>query len=208
MNTLEKAVLTDFTFDESTSLINVVTYKLSQKLGKQVVTERFIDLLEVAENGNLVPETAPALEPSLETSMNALATRVHQALVKQFSTEWQDVKVNVVLARWMKSRDNDLPVPYIGFQVSVEAEDAHLVNFHADFSILNDAFYPVELALMPKPDEVTEDVPVRLLETSAIKDLCQVDVVDAEVLDSISIAALAIGWVDTEVYGRSVLLLG
>ena len=101
MNVLDTAVKTDFEYNEYAALINTVIYKLSSKLGKQVVSERFVDLLEAEENGHTSPASVPDLEPSLETGMIALATRIQQALEKQYATEWKDVKVSVILARWM-----------------------------------------------------------------------------------------------------------
>lgn len=204
---LENAVKTDFQYDESTALVNAVIYKLSLKLGKQLVSERFIDLLEEVDE-RLVPETAPALEPSLETGMIALATRIQQLLEKEFAAEYENVKVNVILARWMQARENDLPLPYVGLRVSVEGEDAHLVHFHADLAILDDAFIPVDINRIPAPDTATIDEPICYLNMATIKDLCQVDEVTPEVMESVSIAALALGWNDTEAYSKSMILVG
>ncbi|ANZ48480.1 hypothetical protein BIZ78_gp095 [Erwinia phage vB_EamM_Caitlin] len=206
MNILENAVKTDFQFEESTALINVVLYELSLKLGKQIVTNRFIDLLEELENGK--SSGVPDLQPSLETGMIALGTRIQQALEKQYAMEWKDVKVEVILARWNLSRDGDTPSQYIGFQVSIEAEEARLVNIHADFSILNDAFIPVDIERIPAPDIATIDEPICYLNMATIKDLCHVDEVTSEVMESVSIAALAMGWNDTESYGKTMILVG
>lgn len=207
MSVLDTAVKTDFEYNEYAALINAVIYKLSSKLGKQVVSERFVDLLEAEENGHTSPASVPDLEPSLETGMIALATRIQQALEKQYATEWKDVKVSVILARWMAACDGTIK-PYVGLRVSIEAEDAHLVHYHADLAILDDPYIPVDVCRLPSPDSATADEPIYYLGMAAIKDLCLVDVVDNDVLESLSIAAMAIGWNDTESYGKTMILVG
>lgn len=208
MNTFENAVALDFDYNESTTLINALAYKLSQKMGKQVVSVRFTDLLEYDPTVE-APLAVPDLKPSLETMFIHLATRMQNALVQKYSDQYKDVKVEVILSRWRLEAGEPEPVEYIGLQVKIVADGETHAFYRVDFVTLNAAFYPVALErLIELRAKVTADEPLVLLDKKTIHELTAVDTIDDAVLDSVSIAALAVGWNDTESYGKTMILVG
>lgn len=202
MNVLEKAIATDWDYCENTALVNALIYKLSKKLGKQLASARFVDLLDETD------ASIPALAPSLETVFIAMNTRMKTALETFYAGEFDKVEVDSNIARWILEKDGFEPTQYIGVRVSVRGDGELRADFYADLAILEDDFIPVNFEHLPTPDTVTVDEPIRYLDMAALKQLCGVDEVTDEVLESVSIAALALGWVDTDTFGKTMILIG
>lgn len=203
MNILEHAIKVDFEAEETITLLNAVMYKLAIKTGHQLAIARTLNFID----GAYSPTEAPNIAPSQVEWMNQLANHVNNLLYKRYSAEYERVNSDVIITHYILKRGEEYTT-YIGMRVWVNAGEKALLNYHVDFAELEDGFIPVDIARLPTPDSATCDEPICYLNMATIKDLCQVDEIDSEVLESVSMAAEALGWSDTEMWGKTMILIG
>ncbi|QVW28701.1 hypothetical protein pEaSNUABM8_00204 [Erwinia phage pEa_SNUABM_8] len=208
MNLIERAVKAN----DDIALVNVVIYKLSQKIGYQVASLNYVEILE---SEPFAIHMVPTLPENEVGDAGTLAKRIEDALRARHPGNWVEVKlakgyrINGEFHHGNGAVTDHLDIPLIAFQVKVGNEDdGNIIHFHVDMQVLEAPFYAVDInRLIEMKAETTGECPVYLLKHQQIKDITNLDVVDDHVLDSVGIAALAAGWTDTETHSLSMLLI-
>ncbi|ANZ48759.1 hypothetical protein BIZ83_gp094 [Erwinia phage vB_EamM_ChrisDB] len=214
MKVLDRAIAKTHETNDATFLINAVVYKVCQRRGKQVVPTVFADYTDLGS----VPEdlvTKPDIVAAEDDRIASMAPRITELLAKHY----RDVKDLVIVVKLKDSVTVEGTVDFGGqafpstnqtniiLQVKVTGKDKVYLNFHSEFVDIDAPWWDVAMPRLPLPEATSEDDPVYLMSSAYVKDVCMVDGVDVHILDSVSIAALAIGWSDSESYGNSLLLL-
>ncbi|QVW55765.1 hypothetical protein pEaSNUABM9_00184 [Erwinia phage pEa_SNUABM_9] len=214
MNVLDRAIARTHETNDATFLINAVVYKVCQRRGKQVVPTVFADYTDLGS----VPEnlaTKPDVVAEEDDRLATMVPRIRELLFKHYGSV-EDLFIDVKLK---DSVSVEGTVDFGGqafpstnqtniiLQVLVTGKGKVHLNFHAEFVDIDAPWWDVAMPRLPLPEATSEDDPVYLMPSAYVKEVCMVDGVDVHILDSVSIAALAIGWSDSESYGNSLLLL-
>ncbi|AFQ96796.1 hypothetical protein G173_gp251 [Erwinia phage phiEaH2] len=195
MNTIEMAVKAK----NEDQLVNAVLYKLSQKFGHQYVSSGFQNLTTRPSGEYVLPEKLQAAKT--DNYYGVLVHHIQAALAAQYV----GCTVRVSLAQYYRDGDID-PIGF--FCVHVEhPDDGQVINFVVYLHPLEAAFHAVDLnRLVEMKTLATRETPIVVLTHDMILEVTGMDYVDGYVIDSVSIAAHAAGWSDTEQYGLSLLL--
>lgn len=195
------------------ALMNVILYKLSQLTGKQVVMTSLHDRLnnddfalepyQLTENRN---DEYGTLAKNLQTQLLTVLGEGHTVEVVilngyTVSGEFENSLTGL--------RTDRLYMDNLGVQVKVWSNTDKLFDFQcSNLTRLNSAYYPVDIErLVELRDKVTDNEPMALLHKQDIHDITLTETIDDEVMESVSIAALAAGWNDTEARGCMMALI-
>lgn len=206
---LEKTIATG----EEIFLVNALIHAVGEQTGSIVFTQSLVGLDYDPVDG--MPEV-PTIYPggateSWETfKANIMETIEHVLVGLGYGA------ADITFAMGATDCDGRTPHVYTqdvvnpthyGIRLNIQTSLATLVGFHLDLAVLEGRYVSVAADLLPKPTGCTEDEPAVLMRKHEIAALVYPAEVDVDALESVSIAALAIGWSDTESYSKTLLLL-
>lgn len=207
------AVEKTITSGEDVYLINALIQAVSEQTGALVFTESLNGLeFEPVEGTPELPKFYHAGSTAswetfraniIETIEHTLVDLGYDGAIVSLATGAADCAGNAPHAY---TQDVVKPTHY-GIRLTVQTPLSVLIGFHLDLVVLEGRYVPVATDLLPKPTGCTEDEPAVLLRKHELATLVYPAPVDEDALESVSVAALALGWADTESYGKMLMLL-
>lgn len=207
---IEKALEQSVTTGENTCLINALIHAIAVGTNEVVCVETLYGMDYDAVDGF---DFGPEIDMSnMSLSMHAL----HEGIVSQLQRAlvnlgYDNTKVTVKIGKGNPVdgyRQTAEKAGYYGLFIKLETPLTTLLGLQIDMPVCEDSrFIPVSVDAMPRVEQVSADEPAVLLSMAQMQVLVGQDDITIDALESVSMTALAMGWGDTESYGKMLLLI-
>lgn len=198
MNLIERAVKSN----NDEQLINAVLYKLAQKFGRQYASSNFLDLVNSKREGHILSKSAST------AGKDDYYGELTRHIVEVLKATYLDSSVTVHLSEHYPEGSIE---PVVNFYVDVldpDEENFHHINFRVELHQLDVDFDAVDIERLIELKKIpTGETPIYVLKYEEILEITGLTYTDDYIIDSVSIAALAAGWSDTNQHGLSLLLI-
>ena len=207
---IEKALEKSLSTDENVFLINALIHAIAVGTGDVVCVETLYGMDYDAVDGF---DFGPEIDMSnMSLSMYAwhegIVAVLQRALV---NLGYDNTKVTVKIGKGNPVdgyRQTTEKAGYYGLFIKLETPLTTLLSLQIDMAVCEDCrFIPVSVDKMPRVEQVSQDEPAVLLSKAQLVALVGQDDITIDALESVSMTALAMGWTDTESYGKMLLLI-